>query len=338
MFLGAKTTLSLVLAWHFPDRDFSHIILGNMYTELWKNSAAVAEELATESKLTSVVADINAHHYSVASPDNPTPVWLKDQLLNQWSHFHMLMWYKDGRLREYEAWSCDDVDSVHNDYQRHLLYLWAYPEFELNKMEAWSTFAQDPKDGHIWESLGYTGKPMDQGGGRLMGDTTSLYLLEMYELLRHNGNKTFIQEQWPSAKRAVDWMIGNANATYGLPQRLATTYDHFGFHTHTTVTYNAHIYLTALAAVEAMATDVMQDTATVTACAKASALAKAKLIAPTSAGGPLWDGDKKFWHAHSDTATQIFTDTLYGQMLAHHHLQNYTLPMEMLEQHLAYEW
>ena len=33
----------------------------------------------------------------------------------------MLMWYKDGRLREYEAWSCDDVDSVHNDYQRHLL-------------------------------------------------------------------------------------------------------------------------------------------------------------------------------------------------------------------------
>jgi non-lysosomal glucosylceramidase len=131
---GAKTTLSLVFAWHFPDRDFSRIILGNMYTELWPDSAAVAEELATESKLTSVLADINSHHHAVASPDNPTPVWLKDQLLNQWSHFHMLMWYKDGRLREYEAWSCDDVDSVHNDYQRHLLYLWAYPEFEINKM------------------------------------------------------------------------------------------------------------------------------------------------------------------------------------------------------------
>jgi hypothetical protein len=39
--------------------------------------------------------------------------------------------------------------TVHNDYQRHLLYLWAYPEFEYNKMEAWSTFAQDPKDGHV---------------------------------------------------------------------------------------------------------------------------------------------------------------------------------------------
>ena len=42
-------------------------------------------------------------------------------LLNQWSHYHMLMWLKDGRMREYEAWSCDDMDSVHNDYQRHLL-------------------------------------------------------------------------------------------------------------------------------------------------------------------------------------------------------------------------
>ena len=238
----------------------------------------------------------------------------------------------------YEAWSCDDVDSVHNDYQRHLLYLWAYPEFELNKMKAWSTFAQDRKDGHVWESLGYTGKPMDVGGGRYMGDTTSLYLLEMYELLRHNGNKTFIQSQWSSAKRAVGWMIGNANSTYGLPQKLSTTYDHFGFHTHTTVAYNGHIYLTALAAVEAMATEVMQDTATATACATASALAKAQLIKPTSAGGPLWDADKKFWHAHSDTKTQIFTDTLYGQMLAHHHFNNYTLPMEMLEQHLSYEW
>ena len=132
-----------------------------MYTTFWPDSAAVAEELATEGKLSAVLADINSHHHAVASPENPTPVWLKDQLLNQWSHFHMLMWFRDGRLREYESWSCDDVDSVHNDYQRHLLYLWAFPEFELNKMAAWSTFAQDPKDGHIWESLGYTCVPQD---------------------------------------------------------------------------------------------------------------------------------------------------------------------------------
>ena len=49
-----------------------------------------------------------AHHAVIAHPLNPTPVWIKDMLVNQFSHFHMMMWYKDNRMREYEAWSCDD--------------------------------------------------------------------------------------------------------------------------------------------------------------------------------------------------------------------------------------
>ena len=76
-------------------------------------------------------------------------------------------------------------------------------------MKAWSTFAQRP-DGSIWESLGYTGKPMDMGGGRYMGDTTTLYLLEMYELYRYTGDKSFLHEQWGAAQNATQWIIKNA--------------------------------------------------------------------------------------------------------------------------------
>jgi uncharacterized protein (DUF608 family) len=72
---GATATLSIVLAWHFPDRDFSGQVLGNMYTAFWEDSAAVAVELASDAKLASVVKDINAHHACVASPDNPAPVF-----------------------------------------------------------------------------------------------------------------------------------------------------------------------------------------------------------------------------------------------------------------------
>eukprot|EP01051_Picozoa_sp_SAG22_P001825 SAG22_NODE_75_length_22256_cov_45.062960_12_plen_700_part_00 len=95
---GETKTISIVFAWYFPDRNYKYggdkaagdgLILGNMYAELWPSSAAVATALATEAKLASVVADINAHHAAVAHPANPTPVWLKDQLLNQFSHFHM---------------------------------------------------------------------------------------------------------------------------------------------------------------------------------------------------------------------------------------------------------
>jgi uncharacterized protein (DUF608 family) len=71
---GATKTLSIVMAWHFPDRDFSGQLLGNMYAEFWTDSVAVATELGSEPKLASVVEDINSHHACVASPENPTPV------------------------------------------------------------------------------------------------------------------------------------------------------------------------------------------------------------------------------------------------------------------------
>lgn len=146
---NSSSTLTIIFSWYFSDRNYhagggpgDGDILGNGYANLWDGSAEVASEMAAAGKLESVVADINSHHAAVAHPLNPTPEWLKDMLVNQFSHFHMLMWYKDGRMREYEAWSCDDVDSVHNDFQRHLMYQWFYPEFERQKIEAWGSWAQ----------------------------------------------------------------------------------------------------------------------------------------------------------------------------------------------------
>ena len=81
-------------------------------------------------------------------------------------------------MREYEAWSCDDVDSVHNDYQRHLLYIWAFPEFETQKMEAWGSWAQDPKDGHVFECLaGFGHGPLDKPTGRYMASAAATAVL-----------------------------------------------------------------------------------------------------------------------------------------------------------------
>jgi hypothetical protein len=44
---GGNVSLSIVLAWHFPDRDFTHEILGNMYADLWHDSAAVAGKITS---------------------------------------------------------------------------------------------------------------------------------------------------------------------------------------------------------------------------------------------------------------------------------------------------
>ncbi len=51
---------------------------------------------------------------------NSLPQWMQDMAINEMSHFRGLIWTQNGRLREFEANDCPDVDSQHNDYQRHL--------------------------------------------------------------------------------------------------------------------------------------------------------------------------------------------------------------------------
>ena len=313
---GDTQVVSITFAWHFPDRDYDGQIVGNAYAALFEDSAAVAQTLGSEEALTSVVRGIHAHHSAVAHADNPAPVWLKDQLLNQWSHLSMLMWLSDGRMREYESWSCDDVDSVHNDYQRHLLYLWGVPRFEEQKMDVWGTWAQ-ASDGHVEEVLAaFNHGPLDQPGGRIMGDTTSLYVLEAYELYRHTGNATRLRARWPAVRKAIEWCMRNANEVrhgqrgeggggdsvegqseeppFGLPQYLTNTYDHFHFERHRAVAYNAHVYLTALEAATRLALAV-GDHATHAKASSALELSSTAVLDPDK----LWNRSHGFWRAHT---------------------------------------
>ncbi len=78
--------------------------MGNYYSTLWEDSVAVAAELASAGRLAAVAADINAHHTVLLGPPaasglpaNPMPDWLKDVLLNQFSHFRSMHWTVDGR-------------------------------------------------------------------------------------------------------------------------------------------------------------------------------------------------------------------------------------------------
>ena len=72
--------------------------------------------------------------------------------INEMSHFRGMIWTGDGRMREYEANDCPDLDSIHNDYQRHLPYLWMFPEFERQKLVKWGSGQSG--DGHIGECSG----------------------------------------------------------------------------------------------------------------------------------------------------------------------------------------
>lgn len=145
--------------------------------------------------------------------------------------------------------------------------------------------------------------PLDQPGGRLMGDTTTLFVLELYEILLETGNMTFVQSMWPSAKRAIEWCMKNANGDdmYGLPQYLTTTYDHFQFERHQAVTYNAHVYQAALSAAIKLA-QAVQDVDAVQTLQASLAVSQEAVV-----DNRLWNSTSRFFRCHTDTIWQTYT-------------------------------
>jgi non-lysosomal glucosylceramidase len=219
---GASVALTIVFSWFFPDRDHMGVSVGNFYANLWPSSAAVASELATEDRQRAVVADLNAHH--AVFLDSSLPAFVADNAVNHMSHFRGFIWTADGRMREFEANDCPDVDSIHNDYQRHLPYLWLVPTFDLSKMRRWAS-GQAACGGCIYEYLGSFGLgPLDVPGGRIMGDTTTLFVVEVFEYWIGLGDESILEEFWPTVTAAVDWAIKQAGPD-GLPTHLVCTYD-----------------------------------------------------------------------------------------------------------------
>lgn len=217
----SNATLSIIFAWHFPHRDHAGEDIGNAYATLFSDSSDVAQTLAVPGTLERVAGDLAAHHAVFAGAGTSLPDWLSDVAVNAMSHFRGMIYSKDSRLREFEAADCMDLDSIHNDYQRHLIYLWTMPQYEIQKLRKWAS-GQDAS-GFIYEFLGPFGVgPFDVPGGRIMGDTTTLWIVELFEVWRETGDDALLAELWPTAARALVWLETNA-APLGLPEKLYST-------------------------------------------------------------------------------------------------------------------
>ena len=79
------------------------------------------------------------------------PVWLQDVLVNGLSFWQSGLYLRDGRWRQFECLDCFDIDSVHNDFQRGILYVLFYPDLVENVMCAWAKYQGD--NGHVVETL-----------------------------------------------------------------------------------------------------------------------------------------------------------------------------------------
>ena len=336
MTLAANSTGSatVALGWFFPHRDYMGAVVGNHYSTL----VADAEEAAT-SLLPSrdgardgaaEVAELVAYQDAFLGADSSVPVWLADTLVNSLHHTRSSFRLGDGRWRQWEAFDCVNIDSVHNDGERHVPYLMFWPETVVSKMKAWAAGALG--DGMIQEQLGCgcmgaVPKIIDQACGRVMGDVSSMFVVYLLELHQWGAadNQT-VASLWPAAKRATQWQMARAEAL-GVPDHLVDTYDILGLSKYNASAFSAFFHLLAMRAAAKLArAPVVGDLAFAASCDAAFARGQTALEAL------LWNATAGYYRSYTGghatmadaTYAQVLADTLglgplapHDQVLAH---------------------
>ncbi|CAF3641209.1 unnamed protein product [Rotaria socialis] len=313
---GEKKTASILFAWYFPHHYWLDLPLDNYYSLLFNNVTDVGKSLGidkTDGQLKIIVKDILTLHniyFNSSLPD-----YLVDSLINSVSHMRSAMYFSNGDWRQWEAYDCNDVDSVHNDHQRHIPYILYFPETEKIKMYTWAKYQQ--ADGMIQEtfSVGCMGDtaPYDQHGGRNMGDVTTIFILETLELYRWTNDFTFLKDMYPHVVAGIQWQL-SVSTQLGLPEHLECTYDIPNMSQYPTTTFNSFMHLAALRACMELSY-IMNDTVTYGKCSKSF------IIAIKQINQLLWYNDSidtGYFLAYTGGQGEkaIFTDALYGQVLA----------------------
>ncbi|CAF4664314.1 unnamed protein product, partial [Didymodactylos carnosus] len=126
------------------------------------------------------------------------------------------------------------------------------------------------------------------------------------------------------------------SSNLGLPEYLVCTYDIPGLDQYPTTTFNSFMHLAAMGACMQLA-DIMKDTVTYTKCYESY------IVAVKQISKLLWyedsTDDTGYFLAYSGGQGEkaIFTDALYGQVLAFTYGVGLLFDIEKMEQHLNSE-
>ncbi|MGC2270964.1 MAG: GH116 family glycosyl-hydrolase, partial [Candidatus Sulfotelmatobacter sp.] len=311
---GETRAVTFILAWYLPNRPFLTENPGNYYATLYQGAGDVAQSVAgrLEDDWRTML------QWQHAMRDNSLPDWLQDSLINSVATMYKTgMRFRDGRWRQWESFSCADIDPGHIDLYDALPYMFFYPELRKQILLRFAS-VQHP-DGFIPEELSTGGVPksvisaagpLDQPGGRDMGDSATVFVLGVLQYYLWTGDREFLDSVWPHVRSAALWQIERSK-TYGLPQYLQTTYDLFQFDRKTLVSYNAILHLASMLAAGKLA-QIENDPESVE-----------KFLAAFETGQRsldrnLWTGKyfRAWWSDGKPFPNALLADTLYGQLWA----------------------
>ena len=263
--------------------------------------------------------------------DGSLPEWLQDAMVNSAATMAKTgMWLRDGRWRQWESFSCSSIDPIHIHFYRDLPYAWFFRPLRLSELRGYAN--AQTENGYIQEDLGHANSPSDGASGRNMGDGATTFILEIYQDYLWTGDRAFLDEIWPYAKKAAEWQIERC-AAHGLPNNLDNTYDWWAFAEKDLCSYNAFLHLAAMLAAEKLAT-VQGDAAFAGRCRENVESARKAL------NKFLWTGEhfRSWWMNDGGHPDALHADTLYGELWARILGLECTDDEDKIRRHLAVEF
>ena len=149
---------------------------------------------------------------------------------------------------------------------------------------------------------------------RIMGDVTTVFVVETYHIYLWTNDSEFLRDMWPHVVKAIDWMILNGTNGTGLPYKLQCTYDQLNLNLYDHNIFNSFLYVLALRAAQELC-NIMDDNSL---CKEVTVAMK---CAKDTISKELWSEEDGYYHAWWDkekgSASWLMSDSLYAQVWAY---------------------
>ncbi len=231
---GEEKAAAFLVTWYFPNRPK----VGNMYANWFKDSVDVAAYVAKEFERLSGETRLFRDTYF----DTTLPYWLAARLAMPASILatETCQWWKNGRFYAWEGVGCCEGTCTH---------VWNY-EHACARL-----FPELSRSTRLMQDLGVafdeaTGLVGFRGNRAYAADGQCGTVLKVYREHLMSVDRKFLDEAWPKAKKAMEFMIGHDGDGI-IADSQHNTYD---INFEGPNTFVGALYLAALRASEEMAT------------------------------------------------------------------------------------
>lgn len=246
-----QTEINMGMAWFYPNhRSILGTRVGHVYETWFSDSVEVAKyHVRNRDKLLAGSQWMPELLMGSSLPDK-LRLSLLDQLntLSKSTHF-----IKNGRFGLQEGHGCCAFNTMDVDHYSSYALALLFPRIREQVMDQQTKLAH-PESGKIHHGLPATVEDIDirKHPGYNRWDNCCQYVLQAYRDTKWSGNIEALKRYWPTARRAMDVIIGLDFYDIGLPYiEGGITYDHWRMKG--VVTFMAGLHLAALLAMEDMA-------------------------------------------------------------------------------------